>query len=99
MVLYLPPAASVAGLSVLVAHDQDSNATFEISIYDRVWEDLQWEGSSSSRCWGTEAGVFNQELGDTFELFEKALSDHWPSVLAVESRALAMSCSAPGWSE
>ena len=37
--LYLPPAAS-AGLSVLVAHDQDSNATFEISIYDRIWEDL-----------------------------------------------------------
>ena len=39
MVLYLPPAAS-AGLSVLVAHNQDSNATFEISIYDRVWENL-----------------------------------------------------------
>ncbi|MDO9102416.1 MAG: hypothetical protein Q7U50_09215 [Candidatus Nitrotoga sp.] len=39
MVLCLPPAAS-AGLSVLVAHDQVSNATFEISIYDRVWEDL-----------------------------------------------------------
>ncbi len=72
----LPSAASVARLSVLVAHNQDTNATFKISIYNRVWENLQWEGSSSFCCRDTEAGVFNQELGDTFEFFEKTLGNH-----------------------
>ena len=46
MVLYLPPATSVAWFPVLMAHDQDSNAAFKISIYDRVRKNLQREGSS-----------------------------------------------------
>ena len=28
--------------------------------------------------------MFNQELGDTLEFFEKALSDHRPGVFAVK---------------
>lgn len=33
-VSYLPPTTSVAGLPMLMAYDQDSNAALEISIYD-----------------------------------------------------------------
>jgi hypothetical protein len=33
-VSYLPPATSVAGLPVLMAHDQDLNSVFEISVYN-----------------------------------------------------------------
>jgi hypothetical protein len=71
-----------------MAHDQDSNAAFEISVYDRVREDLQREGSSSSCRWYTETRVLNQELGDTLELFEKALSDHTSSVFAVKIQGI-----------
>ena len=84
MVLYLPPATSIAGFPVLMAHDQDSNAAFKISIYDRVRKNLQRECSSSSRRWRSEAGVFNQELCDTFKFFEKTLSDHRASLFAVK---------------
>ena len=72
-----------------MAHDQDSNAAFEISVYDRVREDLQRECSSSSRRWYAEAGVLNQKLGDTFELFEKAPSNRTSSVFAVKIHDIA----------
>src|SRR3990172_4545147 len=71
-----------------MAHNQDSNAVFNISIYDRVRENLQREGSSSSRRWLTEVGVFNQELGDTFEFFEKASSDRRSCVFAVKIQGI-----------
>ncbi len=80
----LPPTTCVAGLPMLMAHDQDSNAAFKISIYDQVRKNLQRECSSSSRRWRSEAGVFNQELGDTFKFFEKTFSDHGASLFAVK---------------
>ena len=83
-VSHLPPATSVAGLPVLMAHDQYSNAAFKISIYDRIWKNLHWEGSSSSRRRRSEAEVFNQELGDTFEFFEKMFGDHGACLFAVK---------------
>ena len=71
-----------------MAHDQDSNAAFEIAIYNRVRENPQRECSSSSRRWLTKARVFNQELGGTFELFEKALSDRRSCVFAVKIQGI-----------
>lgn len=85
---FLPPATSVAGLPVLMAHDQDSNAAFKISIYDRVRENLQRECSSSSRRWRSKAGMFNQELGDTFKFFEKTFGDHGASLFAVKIQSV-----------
>ena len=87
-VSHLPPATSVAGLPVLMAHYQDTNAVFKISIYDRVRKNLQRECSSSSRRWRSETWMLNQELGDTFKFFEKTLSDHRASLFAVEIQSL-----------
>lgn len=67
-----------------MAQDQDSNAAFEISIYDRVWKNFQRECSSPSRRWRSEIGVFNKELGDTFKFFEKTLSNHMASLFFVK---------------
>ena len=84
MVLYLPSATCVTRLSVLMAHDQDSNAAFKIPIYDRVRKNLQRECSSSFCRWCPEAGTFNQKLGDTFKFREKTLSNHGASLFAVK---------------
>ena len=92
----LPTASSVAGFPVLMAHDQDSNAAFGISIYDQVRENLHREGYSSSCRWSAEAGVFNQKPGDTFEFFEKALSDHMPGVFAVKIQGVGNIVFRPG---
>ena len=62
----------------------DSNAAFKISIYDQVRKNLQRECSSSSRRRRSEAEVFNQELGDTFEFFEKMFGDHGACLFAVK---------------
>ena len=67
-----------------MAHDQNSNVAFEISVYDRVRENLQRKRSSSPCRWCTEVGVFNQELGDAFEFFEKARSNRRSSVFVVK---------------
>ena len=80
----LPPAASVAGLPVLMAHDQNSNAAFKLPVNDRVREDLQRKGSSSRCRWCAKVRVFNQELGDAFEFFEKARSNRRSSLFAVK---------------
>ena len=72
----LPPTTSVAGLPVLMSHNQDSNTTFEISIYDRVRKNFQPEYSSTFRRWRSEIGIFNEELDDTFKFFEETLSNH-----------------------
>lgn len=80
----LAPAGCVTWLPMLMAYYQDSNAAFQISIYERVRENLQREGSSSSRHRRTQAGVFNQKLGNTFEFFEKASGDHRSGLFAVK---------------
>lgn len=82
--LHLSPSTSVAGLPVLMSHDQDSNAAFEISVYDRVWKNLQRECSSSFRRWRSKIGILNQKLGDAFEFFEKTFSNHKASLLFVK---------------
>ena len=88
-VSYLPPTTCVAGLSMLMTHDQDSNAAFKISIYDRVRKNSQRECSSSSRCWRSEAGMFNQELGDTFKFFKKTSGNHSASLFAIKILGLS----------
>src|SRR3972149_8718610 len=67
-----------------MAHDQDSNAAFEISIYDRVRKSFQRECSPPSRRWRAEIGIFNKELGDTFKFCEKTLSNHKASLFFVK---------------
>jgi len=81
---HLSPTASVAGLPVLMAHDQDSNAAFEISVYDRVRENLQRECPSPFRRWRSKIWIFNQKLGDAFKFFEKTFSNHKASVFFVK---------------
>lgn len=80
----LPSATSVAGLPVLMSHHQDSNAALEISIYDRVRKNFQWECSSPFRRWRSEIGIFNQEFDDTFKFFEKMFSNHKASLFLVK---------------
>ena len=87
-VSYLPPTTNVAGLPVLMSHDQDTNAAFEISIYDRVRKNFQRECSSPSRRWRSEIGIFNQELGNTFKFFEKTLSNHKTSLFFVKIQSV-----------
>jgi len=83
-VSHLSPTASVAGLPVLMAHNQDSNAAFEISVYDRVRKNLQRECPSPSCRWRSEIGILNQKLGDAFKFFEKTFSNHKASLFFVK---------------
>jgi hypothetical protein len=71
-----------------MAHDQDSNAVFEIPIHDQVWENLEREGSSPTCRWRSEIGIFNQKSGDTLELFEKAPSDRRASLFFVKIQSV-----------
>ena len=78
-----------------MAHDQDSNAAFEISVYDRVWKNLQRECPSPSRRWRSKIGIFNQKLGGTPKFFEKTLSHHKASLFFVKIQSVGniMLCS------
>jgi hypothetical protein len=67
-----------------MAHDQDSNAAFKVSIYDRVRKNLQRECPSPSRRWYSEPGMLNQELCDTFKFFKKMISDQGARLFAVK---------------
>ena len=89
VVSWLAPPASVAGLPMLMTHYQDSNAVSEVSVYERVWENLQREDSSSSCHRRAETGVFNQEHGDTFEFFEEAPCDYRSSMFAVKIQCIS----------
>lgn len=71
-----------------MAHDQDSDAAFKIPIYDRVRKNLQRKCSSSFRRRCSEAGMFNQELNDTFKFFEKAFCNYGASLLAVKIQSV-----------
>jgi len=65
-------------------NDKDSNARFEDSVYDGVREDPEGKYSAASRSWRAEAGVFDQQLGNAFELAEKALCYERPGLCGVE---------------
>ena len=85
---HLSPTASVAGFPVLMAHDQDSNTAFEISIYNRVRKYFQRECPSPFCRWGSKVGIFNQKLGDTFKFFEKMFSYHKASLFSVKIQSV-----------
>lgn len=71
-----------------MAHDQDSNAAFEISIYDRVRKNLQRECPSPFRRWRSNFGIFNQKFCNTFKFFEKTLCDHNASLFLVKIQSV-----------
>ena len=85
----LPPGATVAGFSVLVANDNDENARLERPIHDGVGKNAQRKYATAF-CGGcAEARMRDQEPGHTFKLVQESLSNQQASPLPIEIRGVS----------
>lgn len=84
----LTPPAAITRPSVLMPNDENPYADSEIFVHNGIRENPQRKDSPSFRGWRTESGVFNQKLGDTFELREKATCNSGPHVSEVKGQCV-----------
>jgi len=74
----------VAWLSVLMADDDDSDASLEAPIHDGIWKDSQRKYSPAVCGWRTEVRMRNQKLGNALELVQKTQCHRSTSPLGIE---------------
>ncbi len=63
---------SVLGITVLVAQDQNANSDLSFPIDDGVRKAWKRKPAALVLGWRADSGVFDKQLGDAFELVEKA---------------------------
>jgi len=84
----LLPGAAEARFSVLMAHNDDSNARLKASIDNRVRKDAQRKDTAALGGGCTQARVHDQELRNTFELVQETLCNLQASPLRIEIQGI-----------
>ena len=85
----LLPGAAEAWFSVLMAHNDDSNARLKASIDDRVRKDAQRKDAAALGGGCAQARVHDQELRNTFELVEETLRNQQAGLLFIKIQSVS----------
>ena len=80
----LGPAATKAGLAVLVPHHQTPQSVLVCTVDDRIPKHSQGKPPPTRRRWCADLRVGGQQLGRPFKFVQKAAGKRRPGVAQVE---------------